>query len=109
MVRGVSYLFCLDFLWDNSPQSVTLSLPSGLQKTEEKKRAGPARAARSLSLACAQTKNTFANIHLRGPAYTLAPFVSANPYVQACVFSRSGSAGELKGLYDRCLGKTTGG
>lgn len=59
-----------------------------------------------LSLASAQTKNTFTNIHLPCPACMLTPFILANPYVQC---TRTGSDGELKGLYDRWLGETTGG
>lgn len=59
-----------------------------------------------LSLASAQTKNTFTNIHLPCPACMLTLFILANPYVQC---TRTGSDGELKGLYDHWLGKTTGG
>lgn len=61
---------------------------------------------RPLSLASVQTKNTFINIHLPCPACTITPFILANPYVQ---HTRTGSDGELKGLYDHWLGKTTGG
>lgn len=59
-----------------------------------------------LSLASAQTKNTFTNIHLPCPVCMLTPFILAHPYVQC---TRTGSDGELKGLYDRWLGETTGG
>lgn len=59
-----------------------------------------------LSLASAQTKNTFTNIHLPCPACMLTLFILADPYVQC---TRTASDGELKGLYDRWLGKTTGG
>lgn len=61
---------------------------------------------RSLSLAPVQTKNTFINIHLPCPACTITPFILANPYVRC---TRWGSNGELKGLYGRWKGKTTGG
>lgn len=61
---------------------------------------------RSLSLAPVQTKNTFINIHLPCPACTITPFILANPYVRC---TRSGSIGELKGLYGCWQGKTTGG
>lgn len=59
-----------------------------------------------LSLASAQTKNTFTNTHLPCPTRMLTLFILANPYVQS---TRTGSGGELKSLYDRWLGETTGG
>lgn len=59
----------------------------------------------SLSLASAQTKNTFTNIHLPCPASMLTLFILADPYVER---TRTGCDGELKGLYDQWLGKTTG-
>lgn len=60
----------------------------------------------SLSLASTQTKNTFTNINFPYPACMLTLFILANPYVQC---TRTGPDGELKGLYDHWLGKTTGG